>query len=29
VRSDAWIAAELANQNSPASFYAVGPEETR
>lgn len=29
VRSDAWIAAEFANQNSPASFYAVDPEETR
>ena len=27
VRSDAWIAAEFANQNDPGNFYSVGPEE--
>jgi len=26
VRSTAWIAAELANQKNPATFYSVGPE---
>jgi len=26
-RSDVWIEAEFANQNSPATFYSIGPEE--